>query len=112
MTVFVAVCSMFILPDFPHTTKWLSEEEKAISVRRLRQYSGSQDQERGSLFSGLKMAVLDYKVWLLAYVESHFPFLHHLRLTSLLSLVRLFVVVYISSIGFIRTDFSNHSASL
>lgn len=73
MTVAVAICSMFVLPDFPHTTKWLSEEEKAMAVYRVKVHGGSRDEERGSLFSGLKMAILDYKVWLLAYVESSSP---------------------------------------
>jgi hypothetical protein len=58
----------FIIPDFPHTTSWLSDEEKAIATRRLRDSSGSHDADRGSLFSGLKMAVLDYKVWLLSLI--------------------------------------------
>ena len=59
----------FILPDFPHTTKWLSEEEKALATGRLREGSGSHDEERGSLLSGLRMALTDYKVWLLACVH-------------------------------------------
>lgn len=64
----------FILPDFPHTTRWLSEEEKAIATFRLRDGNGNDDAERGSLLSGVRMAVTDYKVWLLAYVPaSHSP---------------------------------------
>lgn len=56
----------FIIPDFPHTTRWLSAEERAMATKRLQHASGSHDTERGSVFSGIKMAVLDYKVWLLA----------------------------------------------
>lgn len=58
----------FILPDFPNTTKWLSDEERAIASFRLREHSGTQDEERGSLLKGLWMAITDYKVWILAYV--------------------------------------------
>ncbi|TVY47160.1 MFS transporter [Lachnellula occidentalis] len=43
-------------------TRWLSPEERAIATKRLQYTSGSQDTERGSLFSGVKMAVMDYKV--------------------------------------------------
>jgi len=66
MTVFIALISMFILPDFPHTTKWLSSEEKDIAIRRVRIHGGSRDEERGSLWNGVKMAIMDYKVWILA----------------------------------------------
>jgi MFS family permease len=68
ITVFIAIIALFILPDFPHTTKFLSGEEKAIATRRLETHSGSNDTERGSLLSGVRMAVLDYKVWCLALI--------------------------------------------
>ncbi|TVY21347.1 putative transporter [Lachnellula arida] len=64
VTVFISICASFVIPDFPHT--WLSQEERAIATKRLQYTSGSHDTERGSLFSGVKMAVMDYKVWLLA----------------------------------------------
>lgn len=66
ITVFVALCSSFIIPDFPHTTPWLSKEERALATKRLEHTNGSHDTERGSMWGGIKMAVLDYKVWLLA----------------------------------------------
>ncbi|KUJ22567.1 major facilitator superfamily transporter [Mollisia scopiformis] len=68
ITVFVSICAAFIIPDFPHTTKWLSQEERAIATKRLQHTSGSHDTERGPLLGGIKMAVLDYKVWLLALI--------------------------------------------
>ncbi|ORY56170.1 MFS transporter, partial [Pseudomassariella vexata] len=68
VTVFVAALSLVILPDFPHTTKFLSNEERAIATRRLQDDSGSNDTERGSMMSGMKMAFLDYKVWILALI--------------------------------------------
>ncbi|KAG9966194.1 major facilitator superfamily transporter, partial [Aureobasidium melanogenum] len=66
VTVAFALTCILILPDFPHTTRWLSEEEKAIATYRLRDRNGNDDAERGSLLSGVRMAVIDYKVWLLA----------------------------------------------
>ena len=62
--------SSFIIPDFPHTTRWLTQEERALATKRLQYTSGSHDTERGSLWSGVEMAILDYKVWLLSYVPS------------------------------------------
>ncbi|KAH8667021.1 MFS transporter [Xylariales sp. PMI_506] len=67
-TVTLALVSVFILPDFPVTTKWLSEQERAIAVHRLRKNAGNADEERGPLKQGLKMAVLDYKIWLLSSI--------------------------------------------
>jgi len=68
ITVAIAVVALFVLPDFPHTTKFLSGEEKAIATRRLVTQSGQGDTERGPILSGIKMAVVDYKVWLLALI--------------------------------------------
>ncbi|KAG0699522.1 hypothetical protein DFH29DRAFT_877257 [Suillus ampliporus] len=33
--MFIAICAMFILPDFPHNTKWLTPEERALAISRL-----------------------------------------------------------------------------
>ncbi|RDW56863.1 hypothetical protein BP5796_12930 [Coleophoma crateriformis] len=68
ITVFIAIISLFVLPDFPHTTKFLSDVEKALATRRLETESGNKDTERGPLLSGVKMAFIDYKVWLLALI--------------------------------------------
>jgi MFS family permease len=68
ITVFVALCAILILPDFPHNTKFLSAEERAIAVHRLQEVNGSRDTERGGVLQGVRMAVTDYKVWLLALV--------------------------------------------
>jgi len=58
----MANASRFIIPDFPHTTRWLSQEERAIATKRLQNTSGSHDTERGPLLGGIKMAIMDYKV--------------------------------------------------
>ncbi|OAA56779.1 MFS transporter [Cordyceps fumosorosea ARSEF 2679] len=65
VTVAVSLGSVFVLPDFPANTAWLTEEERALAVHRLH---GSRDEERGPLLQGLKMALTDYKVWLLTLV--------------------------------------------
>lgn len=68
VTVVVSIAAIFILPDFPATTKWLTPEERALTIHRLRAYNGSADEERGPLLHGLKLAALDYKVWLLTLI--------------------------------------------
>ena len=57
-----------VLPDYPSTTKWLTERWKAIADKRLIDDAGISDNEdpNQSVFHGLKLAVMDPKVWLLA----------------------------------------------
>jgi sugar phosphate permease len=68
ITILIALIALFLLPDFPHTTRFLSGQEKALATRRLQSDSGTSDTERGPLLSGVKMAFTDYKVWLLALI--------------------------------------------
>ncbi|PNY24303.1 transporter [Tolypocladium capitatum] len=67
-TVALSCIAIFVLPDFPSTTRWLSDQERAIAVHRLRVHSGSLDEERGSVLQGLKLALADYKVWVLTLI--------------------------------------------
>ncbi|TFK43577.1 MFS general substrate transporter [Crucibulum laeve] len=74
LTVFVATCAVFILPDFPETScSWLTPAELALARRRILEDAGPN--LRHSLFdgkvkqspwSGLRLAVKDWKVWWLA----------------------------------------------
>ncbi|KAH8884662.1 major facilitator superfamily transporter [Thozetella sp. PMI_491] len=68
VTVFLSILSIWVLPDFPADTRWLSDQERAIAIDRLRKASGTLDEERGPIAQGVKMSVVDYKVWLLAAV--------------------------------------------
>ncbi|KAH7928175.1 MFS general substrate transporter [Leucogyrophana mollusca] len=62
MTIFVAICAIFILPDFPHNTRWLSPEERQLAVSRLRE-DGTSESDDVTAMKGLWMAVSDWKVW-------------------------------------------------
>lgn len=71
-TILVAVCAMFILPDYPHNTRWLSEDERAFAVARLAADIGSSDPlgEEGQLiWNSLFTAAKDYRVWLFAGMQ-------------------------------------------
>jgi hypothetical protein len=59
----VALVTAFIIPDWPATTKWLSEDEKALAVVRLIEDAGEEENEIRPL-QALKMAGSDYRVWL------------------------------------------------
>ncbi|RPD80670.1 MFS general substrate transporter [Lentinus tigrinus ALCF2SS1-7] len=69
LTIFVALCAMFILPDFPATTAWLTEEERRLAKKRMAEDAGVGDEsetEVGGHAAGLWLAVKDWKVWWMA----------------------------------------------
>ena len=64
--MFSAVCAIFILPDFPATTRWLSPEERELAMLRMTEDVGVGDQdetEHGLHASGLWLAITDWRVW-------------------------------------------------
>lgn len=63
LCVIFAVAIGFIVPDWPFTKKWLSEEEKALVVLRPVEDAGEEEEEIRTS-QALKMAVTDYRVWL------------------------------------------------
>lgn len=88
LTVFVAICSIFILPDFPETPSgWLTSAERSLALQRMAEETGVGEDLR--IFSesesglrndeqnipkhpqdimqiGLRLALADWKVWWLA----------------------------------------------
>lgn len=79
MTIGVAVLAIFILPDWPATTKWLTPRERALAVRRLARDAGGIEDENGSVWKGARDALCDYKGKWSVLVQSSGP----LRLTCL-----------------------------
>lgn len=72
LTVFCAICAIFLLPDFPTTTRgrWLSDIERRLAMRRMEEDVGVGDEketEAGRKGSGLWMAMTDWKVWWMAF---------------------------------------------
>ncbi|KAG1739088.1 major facilitator superfamily domain-containing protein [Suillus paluster] len=67
-TVLVAICAMFLLPDFPHNTKWLTPEERTLAISRLAEdgYGRPGDLTKRTTMQGLWDAVSDWKVWWLS----------------------------------------------
>ncbi|KAF9247252.1 major facilitator superfamily domain-containing protein [Melanogaster broomeanus] len=66
LTCFVAVCAIFILPDFPTTTTWLTDQERRLALKRMEEDAGVGDQgetETGGRAHGLYLALTDWKVW-------------------------------------------------
>lgn len=69
ITVFIALCAVFILPDFPHNSSMLTEEERKLAMHRLAIDAGQSEVE-GSQgerpIDGIKQAIRDPIIWLFA----------------------------------------------
>lgn len=68
ITVAIAFTSYFILPNFPRTTSWLTEEERQLAIWRLQEDVGTDDWKSSAdqtFLHGLKLAAQDLKTWIL-----------------------------------------------
>ncbi|KAF8076337.1 MFS general substrate transporter [Lyophyllum atratum] len=67
LTIGIAVLAIFVLPDFPSNSRWLSPQERALALRRMEEDAGVGDEEQTEgQGSGLWLALTDIKVWWLA----------------------------------------------
>jgi hypothetical protein len=69
VTIAVAIIAIFILPDFPTTSKWLSPQERALAIKRMEEDAGVGDEEEteGQAHGmGLLLAIKDWRVWWMA----------------------------------------------
>jgi hypothetical protein len=60
--MFFAVVAIFVLPDFPNTSKFLSPLERRLAEVRMTEDVGETDSESGGHWAGLILAVTDWKV--------------------------------------------------
>lgn len=68
----VAAISIFILPNFPRTTSWLTEEEKQLAAWRLEEDIGEDDwvdSEQQTFLHGVQLAFTDIKTWILVSIQ-------------------------------------------
>ena len=57
LTMFFAIASAFVLPNYPRTTRWLTPRERAFAEFRLLEDIGSQDGDDAmGLLQSTKMA--------------------------------------------------------
>lgn len=76
ITIVIAAAAYFVLPNFPRTTSWLTENERQLAVWRLDEDIGEDDwvgNEKQSFFHGMKLAFGDVKTYIL--VRLLFPHL-------------------------------------
>ena len=68
ITIFVAFCAYLVLPNFPRTTSWLTEEERQLAVWRLEEDIGEDDwvdSSQQTFLHGMKLAFQDLKMYIL-----------------------------------------------
>lgn len=64
-TVAVAIVAVFLLPNAPLQTWWLTIEERQLAFDRIARDT-TQKSANTSVWTGLRQAVVDYRVWLFA----------------------------------------------
>lgn len=70
ITIGCAIIAMFILPDFPATTKWLTEEEREYAIRRLEEDHNSSQAAGLTHLRSFIVAVRDWRTWLFVLAQS------------------------------------------
>jgi len=93
VTGVVAICAYPFLPDTPLTTRWLTEDERQLAHGRL-QRDKVDSEEKGSVWSGLRQACKDPRVWLFCLMQNL-----HLSANGFKN----FFPTVIESLGFDRT---------
>ncbi|KAL7623627.1 hypothetical protein AAE478_005179 [Parahypoxylon ruwenzoriense] len=70
ITVGSAICSTFILPDYPATTSWLTSEERTYAQWRLLQDAGEADEAGTSTIrDGVALALRDPRLYLFTLLQ-------------------------------------------
>jgi MFS family permease len=65
-SIVVALVSFFVLPSWPHNTKFLTEQEKEMAQYRIQVSNGGRDEAIGGTWDGVKEAAKDPFTWLFA----------------------------------------------
>ncbi|KIK51602.1 hypothetical protein GYMLUDRAFT_265734 [Collybiopsis luxurians FD-317 M1] len=71
ITMFVGLNTMWLLPDYPSNTRWMSAKERRLAQARIADDAGEADSDSvgDSPFRGLVMALQDPKVWLFSIMN-------------------------------------------
>ncbi|EIN11672.1 MFS general substrate transporter [Punctularia strigosozonata HHB-11173 SS5] len=95
LTIFFAMMSALVLPDYPRTTRWLTDREKEFAVYRLQRDQGDNTDQRVPLLEAIKMALCDYKLYLFIVIQ-------HCNLLS--QTFTYFYPTIVSSLGYNKTQ--------
>ncbi|RDW67067.1 hypothetical protein BP5796_09816 [Coleophoma crateriformis] len=93
VTFFVALLAMYLLPDSPSTTRWLSPEERQLAAARIDRDTVGLEPSKG-MKEGFKQAMGDPMVFVFAFMQNM-----HLSACSFNN----FFPTVVGSLGFDRT---------
>lgn len=62
-TAVIAIGAYFVLPDYPSTTKWLTEEERALAIARVSKGTGGEEEPDMTHGQAFMAAVKDMRTW-------------------------------------------------
>ncbi|KAK2777492.1 major facilitator superfamily transporter [Colletotrichum kahawae] len=68
ITIFVGVFAIWLLPDWPSTTSWLTPKERAVAEWRLVKDAGQVDEDDEPWSYGFKLALMDWRVYLFTFL--------------------------------------------
>ncbi|GAB7335836.1 hypothetical protein MBLNU13_g08107t1 [Cladosporium sp. NU13] len=119
VTVLVAISALFVLPEFPTNTEWLSSKEAAVAEWRLiKDAAGQIDEDDATWSSGFKVAFKDWRTYVFAAmfhcvlvltsVQNFFPTVVNTLGFGRIATLLLTVPPY--AIGIALTVLSNYSA--
>ncbi|CAF1445831.1 unnamed protein product [Adineta steineri] len=63
-TIVLALLIFLFLPSRPETSKYLTEDERALAIKRLSSNQPTGDQKKKFQWSGFRRAITDYKIYL------------------------------------------------
>ncbi|KIR60522.1 MFS transporter [Cryptococcus bacillisporus CA1873] len=69
VTFGISIIAMWLLPDHPRTTRWLSPEEQELAHFRMERDTVGLEESKSTL-AGLKQAAADPKLWLLTLLQT------------------------------------------
>jgi hypothetical protein len=69
VTVAVGIVALFMLPDHPLTTRWLSESQRQLAHDRMERDTVGLQESRGPM-AGFKQACTDRRLWLFALLQT------------------------------------------
>lgn len=70
VSIGVAGASIFLLPDSPLKTRWLTAEERQLAHQRIFDDITGRRNERSSVWKGLREAATDSKTWLFCLMDN------------------------------------------
>ncbi|WYZ45658.1 hypothetical protein EsH8_VIII_000974 [Colletotrichum jinshuiense] len=68
ITVVVGVLAVWLLPDWPTTTSWLTPKERAVAEWRLVKDAGQVDEDDEPWSYGFKLALMDWRIYVFTFL--------------------------------------------